>query len=914
MSYVDAVLVKDKNRIDVVERVNGKRVYNSWPSKYVVYWPSEKGKYTSIYGEKLDKFETTRYEEFQRELRTIPQNKQYESDINPIFRCFYDHYKNAPTPKLNIAFFDIESDFDPKLGFSSPEDAFNPLTAVSVYLSWVDKNYTLVIKPKTLTTDQAQEIVDKFDDTLLCKDEAELLDLFLSLIEDADIISGWNSTGYDIPYIHNRIIKVLNKDSLKRLCLWNKLPKKREYKNYGKDMVTYDLIGRVHLDYLELYRKHTYHEMHSYSLDAVGEYEVKEKKVPYQGTLDTLYNNDFEKFIEYNRQDVMLLVKIDKKLKFIELSNALAHDNGVLFSTTLGSVLLIDNAITNEAHDLGLMIPARIREYKDNLDDEESHGIAGAFVAEPVVGMHQWIGGVDINSLYPSTIRALNMSKETLVGQIRQTFTEKMIQKRMSEKKSFAEAWNDTFSTLEYNMVMNKEPTILTVDFEDGTKVDISGEELYRWIFENPKKKMTLSANGTIFSLEKEGIISSVLSRWYTQRKELQKEAKKFSNLLKEFPDNIEYKQQAEFYDRRQLIRKILLNSLYGAVGNSASKFFDERIAQSTTLCGRCIVRHMGSKINDIIEGKYDHKGMAVIYGDTDSIYFSAYPVMKDSPEFEDFDWDKDTITKLYDQIADMTNQSFPDFMKQSFNVPETRGEVIKAGRELCATTGLFITKKRYAVMIYDKEGERKDIDGKPGSIKAMGLDIKRADTSIPVREFLSYVLEDVLTNVPKEDIFEKIKNFRNTFNSWPSWAKGTPKRVNNLTMYGNLKTKLDGGSDKIFGNVEVKKKTIPGHVLASLNWNKLCEMHNDNSVMKIMDGQKVIVCKLRQNPYNMTSVAYPIDETRLPDWFKALPFDNELMEETVIDKKLTNLLGVLEWNLDSAKSGSESFNDLFSF
>jgi hypothetical protein len=293
------------------------------------------------------------------------------------------------------------------------------------------------------------------------------------------------------------------------------------------------------------------------------------------------------------------------------------------------------------------------------------------------------------------------------------------------------------------------------------------------------------------------------------------------------------------------------------------------------------------------------------------SIYFSAYPVMKDIPEFSDFSWEKQDISNLYDNIADMTNESFPAFMKEAFNVPEKCGEVIKAGRELCATRGLFITKKRYAVMIYDNEGERMDVDGKPGKIKAMGLDLKRSDTPKPVQEFLLKVLTDVLNDVPKEEIFADVKKFREDFNGWSSWAKGSPKRVNNLTVYGSLKKGMETAD--VFGRHSNKKKTIPGHVLASINWNHLREIHQDRDSMKIQDGFKVIVCKLKPNPMGITSVAYPVDQLIIPDWFKALPFDDELMAYTLVDKKLDNLLGVLNWDLDQTKN-NEAFDSMFSF
>jgi DNA polymerase elongation subunit (family B) len=540
--YVDAYLEKDKNQILVVERdTTGRRVFTTHQTKYVVYWPATRGKSYNIHGQLCDRFQTNKIKEFAREVNLLPKASLHESDINPIFRCLYDNYKGTPTPNLHVAFFDIEVDFDPERGFSSPDDAFSPITAISVYLNWMERNFTLVLKPKKMAQDTAENIVSKFEDTILCETEKELLETFLALIEDADILSGWNSEGFDIPYIHNRIVQILGKEETRRLCLWNKFPKKREYESYGRQNITYDLVGRIHLDYLQLYRKNTYHEMHSYRLDFVGEYEVGERKIPYEGSLDSLYNNDFEKFIEYNKQDVLLLVKIDKKNKFIELSNNLAHENCVLLPTTMGAVALIDQAIVNEAHDLGFIVPNRKRDedassaYGESGDDDDDDvnisGVVGAYVADPKEGMHDWIGGVDINSLYPSAIRALNMSPETVIGHIRPEATDKLIYKRMKmEKKTFADAWNGMFGTLEYNWVMNQDLTPITVDFEDGSTSTVSASELYDLVF-NSGKKLTISANGTIFTMDKSGIIPGLLARWYAERKQLQAEMRKYGDL-----------------------------------------------------------------------------------------------------------------------------------------------------------------------------------------------------------------------------------------------------------------------------------------------------------------------------------------------------------------------------------------------
>jgi len=344
MSYIDAIWDRDNDRVRVVERDPKKgRIFIDYPAKYQFYYPDNKGKYRSIYGDPLSKVTCKTFKDFVKEQKIHSSHKLFESDINASFRVLEENYLGKDAPKLHVAFFDIEVDFDPERGYASPEDAFMPITAIAVHLQWLDTLICLAIPPKTLTMEQAVEQVKEFPNTHLFESEAEMLDTFLKLIEDADIISGWNSEGFDVPYTVNRVTKVLSKEDTRRFCLWDQMPRKREYEKYGKQAVTYDFAGRVHLDSLELYRKYTYEERHTYRLDAIGEMEVGESKTVYEGTLDQLYNNDFRKFIEYNRQDCALLDKLDKKLKFIDLANTLAHECTVLLQTTMGAV-----AVTNK--------------------------------------------------------------------------------------------------------------------------------------------------------------------------------------------------------------------------------------------------------------------------------------------------------------------------------------------------------------------------------------------------------------------------------------------------------------------------------------------------------------------------------------------------------------------------------------
>jgi hypothetical protein len=237
--------------------------------------------------------------------------------------------------------------------------------------------------------------------------------------------------------------------------------------------------------------------------------------------------------------------------------------------------------------------------------------------------------------------------------------------------------------------------------------------------------------------------------------------------------------------------------------------------------------------------------------------------------------------------------------MERAFHCPKELGDVIRGGREIVASKGLFITKKRYAVLYYDKEGKRCDVDGKNGKIKAMGLDLKRSDTPKLIQVFLSSILDDVLNGNSRESIINNIIDFKMNFKDMPSWEKGTPKRVNNLTKYTAMYNKDS-------------KANLPGHVRAAVNWNTLRNMHHDNTSMKIIDGAKTIVCKLKDNPLGWTSIGYPTDELHLPQWFKDLPFDDEEMEAINVDQKIDNLLGVLSWDIADATDIKSTFNSLF--
>lgn len=983
--YVDIVYIKDSESIKVVERVDGVRVFKDYKPDYHFFINDTTGKYTTIYGNPVKKLVPKSREELHQLKRAFRKSPMWESDIRPAYRCLEQEYLGAEPPKMNVAFFDIETDFDAIRGYSTPAEAFNPITSISVYLQWLDKMVCIAVPPPTITMEKAEEIAAAVGNVIIVNTETEMLDIFLSLIEDADVLSGWNSELYDIPYIVNRVTKLMGKLHARRLCLWNMLPERRTTEFGGAEQEIYSLVGRIHLDYMKLYKNFNTEERRSYALDRIAEdEELGEGKVKYAGTLDQLYKQEFKLFLEYNIQDTKLLDLIDKKLQYISLANSMAHVNCIPIPAVTGAVGMTEQAIILEAHRLNLVVQDK-KEIEEDTGDSILHKAAGGWVSHPKIGIHRWVGAVDLNSLYPSVIRALNMSSETIVGQIRTDDTIRAINDWIAlggTKHTFAEWWNDRFSTLEMeNYFTNNKSNILHLDMEDGSSFELTGAELRKLVFESGKP-WCISANGTIFDTSKVGVIPSLLGRWYNERKTMKKCMSMYESLVANekvegvvIPSELftaadinyanfteancynldeAYNDKAlralitagvkddvvaymnahrltvvngkalyhdqqyihtivEYWDKRQHVRKILLNSLYGGLLNRAHRFFDQRLGQSTTLTGRNITKHMSASINQLFTGEYDHNGATAIYNDTDSFYFSAYEVMKPHVEAGEMVWSTENVIQLYDEVANATNATFSSFMLNTFNVPVSYGKVIAAGREIVAKTTLFIKKKRYAALVIDKEGTRQDVGGKPGKMKVTGLDLRRNDTVKEVQVFLMEILKLVLEDYTEDDVIAYINAFKQSYNETEPWLWGKPSKSNNLTNYMHkVEVELE---KRLSGEGKTKGFTVPAQITGAIHWNAMREMNNDRETMKITDGTKISLCYLLQTADNSyKEICYPIDELRLPEWFTSLPFDREKMMKTALDKKVKNMIGILNWDLSRTSFANENFEKMFVF
>ena len=750
MSYTTARLNKKIDAVEVVERVNGKRVFSNYPVDHTFYIDDPNGKFTSIYGTPVRKVIPQSASEFHKELAILKGKRTWEADINPVFSCLVSNYKDKPAPELQVGLFDIEAGFNEELGYAPIEDPFNPITAITIKLVWLDQLITLAVPPQTVTMEQAKEVASRFENVFMFDNEIDLLNTALDLIDDCDVISGWHSEGFDLPYLVNRIARIMSKDDTRRLCLWGEYPKQKPIEKYGREFISYELIGRTHLDLMDVYRKFTYEERHSYSLDAIADYELGKSKTPYSGSLNKLYNDDFEKFIEYNRQDVILLSELELKLKFIALLNILAHETNTLLTTCMGTVAMVDQAIVNRAHELGYVVPTRERSNPNDSTAEDT-GAAGAYVAAPKVGIHEWVGVIDVNGLYPSTIRALNMGIETIIGQLRPTLTDAYIsdQFRKSTRMTYASAWQDQFGSKEYQAVMDRRPGVeLYIDWEGANKSDIvTAEQCHDLIFSSGKPWM-LSGNGTIFTYERNAIIPGLLEDWTKIRKSYQKQ-------YAEATDS----EVASHFNRMQHAVKILSNSLYGCLLNTGSRFYDKRIGQSVTLSGRLICRHMNAYVNECVTGNYQLDGEAIIAADTDSSQFSAWSTMKPMIDAGEIEWNKETAVQLYQAIGEKVNDSFAGFMAKAFHCPDQLGKLIRAACESVGYRGLYITKKRYAILNFFKDPKWFDDDHL--KLKAMGLDLRRSDTPVVCQEFLTEVLLDLLKGGTEKGLIEKINTFK---------------------------------------------------------------------------------------------------------------------------------------------------------
>jgi len=759
----------------------------------------------------------------------------FESDVPRETRVLTDLYLNEDNPSTGhkVIFFDIEVSMEN--GIPNIENPNNEVTAITLYDN-ITKEYNVLVLDKSGTrSDFSHNDIHTF----FFKDEVDLLYKFIDVYEaiGPTIITGWNSDYFDVPYLYNRLKQQCGNGIANRLSPIGKM-------KYSKFRKKWLIAGVCSLDYLDLYKKFTYGQQQNYRLDTIGRIEVGMGKVEYDGSLDELFRNDLEKFIDYNVQDVRIIVEIDKKMKLIELVRGICHVGHVQYEDYCYSSKFLEGTIITYLHRKGLVVsnkPADGRELMNERVENDDEGFAGAYVKPPVPGLYDWVYSLDLQSLYPSIIMSLNISPET--------------------KRGFVTNWG-----VEKHR-KGEIDTYIIREKDSDTVIKLPRENFMQFM---EKANLYISSNGVMYDSSKMGIIPEVLDKWFAERVE-------FKNLMKKYKNegNMEL---AEFYDRRQHIQKIFLNSLYGVLGLPIFRFFDIDNALAVTATGQDVIKNSADFANKLYTDKLKDENDYCIYIDTDSLYFSSKALLPENAEPKEF-----TI-KLARAVEKKLNDYYDVMVKELFFCDKHR---LYIKGESVASKGLWIAKKRYAMnAVYDLESNI-DIDNK---IKIKGLDVVRSTFPPAFRAFMNGVLKDVLGGISKVDMDKKVLEFREKLNDEPYINVARNTSVKNISEY-------EKGTGKQLNEF---KKGTPAHVKACISYNKLLHHFKiQNKYEKISDGEKIKYVYLTNNPWNLETIAVkgyndPKEITDIAEQY----IDYEALFVNELKKKLEDFYSAMNWGL----------------
>ena len=834
--------------------------------KYVLLRGVESGKRVRRKVEYLPTFYLPSQE--QSEFRTLDGSyvKPIQPGTMPECREFLERYKNVDNfpvfgnnrfdyayiadeypddilwdvSKVLIAYLDIE--VGSENGFPEPRSANESVTAITIKIKG---NYFVF---------GVGDYSKHRDDVhyAQCSDESQLLRRFLDFWTrfHPDVVTGWNVQFFDIPYLINRITKLFGQEEAKKLSPWNKLGM-REVTIRNRQEQAWDILGVAILDYLELYKKFTYSQQESYRLDHITHVELGEKKIDYSEfeTLHQLYKLDYQKFIEYNIKDVELVEKLEDKMKLIELALTLAYDNKVNYDDVFTQVRMWDAIVYNYLKKKNIVIPQMTMGTKNSQYE-------GAYVKDPILGMHKWVASYDLNSLYPHLIMQYNISMETLV-----------------EPRNYSPEMREILSSnkIDVNHLLEQQVTT------DALK----------------KEKVTLTPNGQFFRVTEQGVLPEIMDNMYKDRtryKKLALEAKKKIETVLEDKNQVAYlNNQIARYNNLQLAKKVTLNSAYGALGNQYFRFYDIRIAEGITTAGQLSIRWIENKINAYMNNllKTENEDY-VIASDTDSIYLNMGPLVD---KFIADQSNSKKVIRLMNKICEEKIQPFIDTSYQELadyvNAYQQRMEM---KRESLADKAIWVAKKNYILNVYDSEG----VEYAKPKLKMMGISAVRSSTPAACRTKIKEAIE-IIVNESEDALHRFIEKFRKEFHKLPVEDISFPRSVNGLSEYAD--------ESSIF------RKGTPIHVKGALVYNHLLKEHNlTKKYQLIQEGEKIKFVYLKQpNPFNNNTLAFL---SVIPKKFEATAFiDYDLQFEKAFLEPLDIILSTINWSSEKI----ESLEDFFS-
>jgi DNA polymerase elongation subunit (family B) len=687
--------------------------HQKFPFQPYGYLPDPSGQYQSLDGTKLKKVAGNH--------RDNP--KSYESDLNEEVRTLIDLYYESDEPSKGHRdfFFDIETAKDEN-GYSTTEDVRTAITSIAYYDKAGKDRRVLILDE--LGRIKEREIQGDGYVLEIFRDEKDLLTRFINIFAaiHPTVITGWNTDGYDIPYLMGRCKKVLGAQSIKKFSPAGIV----EQSKSGK----WKIFGVSSLDYIKLYKNFTYTELPNYRLDTVAKKELGRGKVEYDGDLDTLFTQDIHKFAYYNMTDVDLIVDMDDKLQLLNLARTICHKGHVPYEDVYFASKYLDGAAIVDLKRNGFVAPNK--QFRFVEDETTADALAGAYVMAPVPGLYKWIYDLDLTSLYPSIIMTANISPETKIAVIK-----------------------------DWNQECLLSPTATQVQFTDGTWA----QDIKQWLTD---MNYSVASNGAVYRNDKRGFLPTILEKWFDERV-----------IYKDKRDTFEVgTEEYKFYDAMQLTQKVLLNSFYGVLGLKTFRFYDLDNAGAITAVGQSIIKFSAKVINNYYKKELgtDHfvnasgdKAEFAFYTDTDSTFCSSEPLIKHrfpGCNTEDEQFMIEQTNAIASEIQQTVNTMYDQYAKVFHNTTKHRFQI---KQEYIAKSGLWIAKKRYAQWVIFKEGKPTD------KLDIKGLDVVRSsfpeDFKKIMKETLWYILKgkdkqttstlihDFKSNIKKSEVLNVMKN-----------------------------------------------------------------------------------------------------------------------------------------------------------
>ena len=642
---------------------------------------------------------------------------------------------NFDRDKINVTTIDIETAYEN--GFPDGEVADQTVLAITIknnidgiYYVWGLQDYDVdsaLIKPVNYVK---------------CSSEADLLVKFIdhwaTEAQVPDVITGWNVRFFDIPYLINRVNRVLGVDMVKRFSPWG-LIDHRKVRRLNKEETTYDIRGIQVLDYLELFQKfgYTYGTQESYKLDHIAYVVLGEKKLSYEesGSLKNLYKDDFQKYIDYNMKDVQLVDRLEDKMGLITLAMTVAYKGGVNYQDTMGTVSIWESIIYRKLNTQKIA-PSAFNYHK------EKSNFAGGYVKDVKTGMHDWVVSFDLNSLYPNIIVQWNMSPETL-GQL----PPDNLPGGVDYFLGFFDTDTDPIHPAQRN------------------------------------RNIAVATNGSTYSKHKDGVLPEIIIDYYDDRRSIKNQMLAAEQAYQK-EKTYQLEKEINRLHNQQMARNLIMNSLYGALGNQHFKYFDLRMAEGVTLTGQMVIQWAEKAINKEMNQIMKSSGTDyVIAIDTDSLYINFGPMVKQLAP-------KDPV-KFLDKIC---KEHFEPVLKKAYddlfhkmNCHQPRMEM---SREVIADRGIWTAKKRYILNVHNSEGVQYD----EPKLKIMGIEAIKSSTPEVVRGKFKEAFRIIISETEK-DTQNFIQTFKKDFKSLPPEAVAFPRSVSNITDWRDRKTIYKKGS-----------------------------------------------------------------------------------------------------------------------